>query len=588
MLKKLLDSISNSRVRADVEHICSNFPNRLAGTDNCASMANYSASELEAAGLEVERKDILGLVSFPKPTKLNILGVNGTTLLANTLGHSADIKGCIKGELVYVGSGTEQECLAAGVKGKIILTELSYSPARQEKEQIAARLGAIGAVMFNWGHDSSEAIPMGSVKAVWGNPTQQDIVNKMPKIGCIGISRKDGLMLAELCKASRLDVEFKVNVSNEWAPVPITTAILYSPQPSDEYILVGGHQDGWYGEGATDNATGSGSILELARIFSKNRHILKRNIIFGFWAGHETGTMIASNWFAETNWDKLRGRIAAYLQIDQSGIVKSDRWNVTVSKGLFSFIDQIDSITHPGINRKCHQPVKSGDASFYGLGVPMLQAEGGFQDDKLALTAGASLGWWHHSLDCTIDKVDFDILHSHIGQYLRYLYGLVASPLLVHCLADEAQVIAQSLENYILPNDELNISAVKDLAVIFTETCQIFDQHMARIRSKQKFDEVETKIANNAVLAVNRHIIPITTTACDPYNQDSYGLTAQTENIPSFFAVKMLAKLSQEIPDQAIKYAILMVQLRRDRNRIMDALIDANNQLKGVLKKLSN
>ena len=43
----------------------------------------------------------------------------------------------ISGELVYVGAGALADFEGKDVRGKIVLTELSYSPARHEKQRIA-------------------------------------------------------------------------------------------------------------------------------------------------------------------------------------------------------------------------------------------------------------------------------------------------------------------------------------------------------------------------------------------------------------------------------------------------------------------
>jgi hypothetical protein len=44
--------------------------------------------------------------------------------------------------------------------------------------------------------------------------------------------------------------------------------------------------------------------------------------------------------------------------------------------------------------------VKTGDSSFFA-------ALGAYTEEELKRSALANLGWWHHSLQNTIDKVDF-------------------------------------------------------------------------------------------------------------------------------------------------------------------------------------
>src|SRR6266446_10431354 len=105
----------------------------------------------------------------------------------------------------------------------ITLSELSYSPARHEKQRIAGLLGAAGCVMMNWGHDTNASVPWGSVKPVWGNPTPDNYGTEMPVLPCIGIARTEGLKLREMAKKGPVRLRFRTKVENGWRPIWITT-----------------------------------------------------------------------------------------------------------------------------------------------------------------------------------------------------------------------------------------------------------------------------------------------------------------------------------------------------------------------------
>ena len=51
-------------------------------------------------------------------------------------------------------------------------------------------------------------------------------------------------------------------------------------------MLVNGHLDAW-APGATCNATGDATMLELARVLAKHRNKIKRSVVFINWNGHE-------------------------------------------------------------------------------------------------------------------------------------------------------------------------------------------------------------------------------------------------------------------------------------------------------------
>ena len=129
-----------------------------------------------------------GLVSYPEKAELKVLSPVELTVEANTLGHSTQTppEG-VSGELLDVYTGGFEEFAGKDPKGKITLSELSYSPARHEKQRIAGLLGAAGCVMMNWGHDTNASVPWGSVKPVWGNPTPDNYGTEMPVLPCVGI-----------------------------------------------------------------------------------------------------------------------------------------------------------------------------------------------------------------------------------------------------------------------------------------------------------------------------------------------------------------------------------------------------------------
>ncbi len=195
----VIKGVSVDRVKAHIEKIVTEIPHRAAGSENGRRMAEYSRDALKANGIESARiHELPAIVSFPEHADFKVLTPTAKTIEANTLGHSTETgEAGVEGELIYVGSGAFADYKGIDVTGKIILTELSYSPARHEKQRIAALNGAVGAVMMNWGHPENEAVPFGSVKPVWGNPTPENFDSQMPTIPCIGIARTTGLELRQ-------------------------------------------------------------------------------------------------------------------------------------------------------------------------------------------------------------------------------------------------------------------------------------------------------------------------------------------------------------------------------------------------------
>lgn len=213
--QSIVNALSADRVRADVERITTEIPSRLAGSENGRRVAEYSRDALRAAGIEAEVQETPGLVSFPGKGELRVLAPREIAIEANTLGHSLPtLPEGITGELMDVASGAFEEYVGRDATGKITLSELSYHPARHEKQRIAGLMGSIGCVMMNWGHAENPAVPFGSVKPAWGNPTPEAMRDEMPTLPCIGIARTAGLALREMVKAGPVRVRMRANVEN--------------------------------------------------------------------------------------------------------------------------------------------------------------------------------------------------------------------------------------------------------------------------------------------------------------------------------------------------------------------------------------
>ena len=159
-------------------------------------------------GAEARILELPGLVSFPKKAELRIVAPREISIGAGAFGgRLPTLPDGIVGELMDVASGAFKDYEGRDATGRVALSELSYSPARHEKQHICQGLmGAIGCVMMNWGHPGNTAVPFGSVKPAWGNPTPDAFKTEMPTLPCIGIARTAGLQLREMLKAGPVRV----------------------------------------------------------------------------------------------------------------------------------------------------------------------------------------------------------------------------------------------------------------------------------------------------------------------------------------------------------------------------------------------
>jgi hypothetical protein len=583
--QEILSEVSVERVRAHVDHITSQIPSRLAGSENQRRMAEYTAKCLREAGVDAAVQNLPALVSFPGRAELRVVSPVELAIDANTLGHSVPtLADGISGELLDVYSGSAEQYQGKDPVGKITLSELSYSPARHEKQRIAGLKGSIGAVMMNWGTDDNIALPFGSVKPVWGNPTPETFRTEMPTIPCIGIARTAGLRLRQMAKQGPVRVWFRTQVDNGWRQIQITIGEIRSPR-SDDFVVLGGHQDSWFGAAATDNAAGDSCIVELARVFAKHRDKLRRGLMIGLWAGHETGTMAGSSWFVDQNWDRLREHMVCYVQIDQPACTGTTRWGASSNIEMRDFHHAIEQRLVGSRDPHWRLAVKVGDASFFGLGAPMMHAEGAFTDAELKATALANLGWWHHSLECGTDKVDFTWMADHLKVYAAYLWELLTAVVLPFRYAAVGDQFIGRLAELAPAGQSIGLAGTLEQARRFRSAAARFDEvadaWRERYRQNGSGDGQPAELLNRCMKRVSRLLVPILSTAKGTYGHDPYGYTPQTTVIPCLYDVPRLQTLAE-----GEERWMLETQLVRERNRVTDALVDARSLVEETAKHL--
>ena len=580
---EILAALSVDNVRAHVEHLTETLPTRLAGSENAAKAAEYNAERTRAAGLEATVHTLPALVSFPGAAELTVESPGPPTPIpANTLGHSLQTppEG-LSGELVYVGSGGLDDYQGKDVAGKITLSELSYLPGRQEKQRLAGLHGSTAQIMMNWGHPENHVVPYGSVKPAWGNPTP-DTVHEMPTIPCIGIPRVNGLELKAMCEQGPVHVKLATDVENGWRDVKLTIGELKAPG-SDDFVVIGGHQDSWFGPAATDNAAGNACVVELGRVLAPYREHLRRGLMLGFWTAHETGTMAGSAWFTDQNWDRLRDHAVGYLEIDQPAVIGTTRWGAYSSMETRRFHQAIEARMLGNKPYGWGMIDKAGDASFLGLGVPIMYAQGEYTPEELGASANAIVGWWHHSMENTIDKLDWDLMDEHLRMYAAYLWELCTTPILPYEFASLAARFKERIEEFgaagrLIGLDSViaKAGALGDAAARLDETAGMWRE---RYKSGAETDMEPADIIDGCMKRLSRLLTPTASTGKGTYGHDPYGFTPQTTMIPCLYDLDRMAGLEEGSEQRRL----LETQLVRGRNRVADTLADARATIEQTL-----
>ncbi|MBI4528271.1 MAG: M28 family peptidase [Deltaproteobacteria bacterium] len=572
MIKEILDEISADRAHEHIVNITKKVPQRLAGSPELKWMAHYVRDAMEAVGVPATVYDLDALVSFPGEASLKLLTPETRDFRCLPFCHirSTDEKG-IEGDLVFVGAGTEKDYEGKDVRGKITLSELSYSPPRQEKERIGSARGAIGHVMMNWGPSDCEIIAYGSVKAVWGNPTPETIKN-MPSTPCLTVSRATGEYLRDLCKRGPVRVRMSAHSPEEWRTTQITVGRLEGSEEPDKAILIGGHMDAW-GGGVSCNAIGNSGVLELARAFAKHRDKVKRSVWFTLWSGHETGTMTGSTWFCDHFWDELDRKALTYINVDSPGLVGATEYNTRSSSELLRFHKEVEAKLLPGVHCRRVRLTRIGDMSFVGLGVPTLSPRMAYSEEQVKAWNGADLGPWHHSIEMTLDTVDMKVLQKDLAVYVGLVGRLSNEPVLPYDFTPVGQEMVKRLDELAdKAPKEFGLGELQDRARRFDSLAKDLEKRVQALREKEGWP------LSPKVLSTNRSLMRLSRALNAPgsaingkWDQDLYGLTTLRTVFPSLYPVEELSRMDPE----ALETRLLRTRLIRNRNWIADCLKEA-------------
>jgi hypothetical protein len=256
--------------------------------------------------------------------------------------------------------------------------------------------GAAGVVTSNWSNGFG-------VNKIFGAYTK--------KIPTIDIALEDYGLLYRLTESgARPRIAVQVDSKeNGFVPTFNTIAEIRGTEKPDEYVMLSAHFDSWDGgTGATDNGTGTITMMEAMRILKKFYPAPKRTILVGHWGSEEQG-LNGSRAFVEDHPEIVKNIQVLFNQDNGTGRVVNlsgqgflhaydylGRWLTKVPDSIRSAIQT----TFPGT------PGGGGSdyASFVAAGVPAFSL--------------SSISWsygnytWHTNRD-TYDKIVFDDVRSN-------------------------------------------------------------------------------------------------------------------------------------------------------------------------------
>ena len=530
---------------------------RLSGTADEAKAFDYIESELRAFGYDVNRYASDALIGYPGRASLTVLGAAEVEIPCNgySLSPLTDDAG-LTGELVYVGGGLDADYAGREVRGKVVLSDGLAMP---NKAMAAEAAGAIGHI-----HINDEYIHEMCISPVWGTPIPET-AGLLPKVPAVAVRSADGERLKARLAEGPTRVRLMTQPFRAWVKIPTLTGDLPGTAEGS-FVLFSGHVDSWH-YGAMDNGTANATQLEVARLLAERRGELRRGVRLAFWSGHSHGRYAGSSWYADEFWGDLHQRCVCHVNIDSVGAMGATVLEEAPTMAeTYGFARAVlrDVL---GIELDYKRMSRSSDQSFWGHGIPSVLASLSEQalDESATAAAmaqllgsgarGGGLGWWWHTTEDTLDKIDADNFARDARVYAETLWRLCTLERLPFDYAPVADEIAAALSGFQeQARGALDLARVQTLAVELRERLRETDLAGG---------DVET--ANALQIELGRLLIPINFTAWGPFEQD---LALGTRPLPGLAEATRLGRLDRESDE----FRYLRTRLTRERNRVEHAL----------------
>ncbi|MCL6450289.1 MAG: M28 family peptidase [Acetobacteraceae bacterium] len=564
--------------------------NRISGTPDDFKAVAYVAGFLEREGIPCQVHRLTALISHPVRGRLVVLSPGGREFRVKARSFSATTPpGGVEAEVVCVAvqrpgiglldGSPGRELGGADVRGRVVLSESGGPGAVLE----AQRAGAVGYVHV-WA-SGEDVIHEMIVSPVWGSPVPET-VGLLPAIPCLGMKRSDGLELAEMCRSGPVRVRIEAEADTRWRALELPVATVEGAEGPEPFALAAGHLDSWH-VGTTDNATGNACLLELARVFNRFRGRLLRSIRFAWWPGHSYGRYAGSTWYADRFWPELYRGCFLYDNIDSPGSLGATDYSEITAMAETRDLGEEVVLELAGQKARGVRPIRAGDQSFWGAGVPSLFMIVSMRPPQLqAAVGGSGMGWWWHSEEDTLDKCDPDLLLQDTRIHLLALWRACRAPVLpfrYFPLAVEWQEVLADLAQAAAPH--LDLSPLQERAAELACRARELDALADRLRARSAGrggararggPTAEEAAVNRAFLSISKSLIPVMYTSAGEFDHD---LAVPIPPLPGLQPVRDLARLDPS----GWEFHLLLNRLVRQRNRAAFALDRALEACQAVL-----
>ena len=391
---------------------------RTSGSPEEAAAFDYAERVLRSAGYQIRRLEHPGFVSVPRSASLTV---------------GSDDVSCITHALAAPTPGVTAPLVAddaPDVSGRIAIARGIASPSAVRSLWLR---GASGAVFVN----AEQRYEMG-VSPVWGSP-DDEARRELPAIPVVSVAA-DAAARLDAGVANAEPATLRTEVDTGWRSLPLLEATLKAESGDGSLVLFSGHVDAWH-LGAMDNGAANATMLEVATVLAGRRAELRRDLRIVFWSGHSHGRYAGSQWYADHHDEELRTRALVHVNIDSVG--GRGATDLTQAPCMPETYDVAADVISTESDRP-YEGVRygrAGDQSFWGHGVSSVwmglseqPAVPSVASDAFGALFGGTraggFGWWWHTPEDTIDKVDPELLARDCRLYARLIHRLCAATVL--------------------------------------------------------------------------------------------------------------------------------------------------------------
>jgi N-acetylated-alpha-linked acidic dipeptidase len=519
------------------------------------------------------------LISLPRRARLEVLTPDNRVLTAKTPSMSLSTDGrWQRGPLAYVPTGQARGIMAifegvgeitADVEGQVVLTEGYPSPGKVADLQDR---GARAAIFISPG----ERIHEGICTSIWGSP-DLDSIRRKPRIPVLAINKTEGAWLGDLAKAGPVKVHYSTKLDEGWRKIPVLVAEIRGTEEPEKFVLLHGHIDSWH-EGIGDNATGDGTMLEVARVLWKHRDTLRRSVRIAWWSGHSHGRYAGSTWFADTFALDLDENCILHINCDSPGC----RW-ATVFEDVF-WMSEAEGVAKNVIRDVTGQgasggrPLRAGDKSFSNIGVSTFYMLTSTMTKDLVKEkgyyavggCGGNIAW--HTEDDTLEIADRDHLLRDIRVYAAAAFRAANSPIYPLDFRATAGEFVRTLERYQeAAGEAIDLHpAIEEARGLEDSLARFYDS--AQQSATSGVNDPGVRHINETQRRLGRVLVPINYTRAGRFRHDP---AVDVPPLPDLEPATKIAALAQD----SDAYRITRTHLARGRNRVVAALREARRIL---------